>query len=84
MRNKLKWLAVALGGIVGGGLPLTVAFLAWSWVMDQVPRSSEWAGLIKIGISFLMLVCGGWITVLCAFALGGMLGALVLAAVDPE
>lgn len=83
MRNALKWFAVVIGGIIGGGIPLSIAFLFWRWVMAQVPVN-EWAGLLKIAISFVMLVCGGWLTVVCAGLLAAMFTAMVIAMVEPD
>lgn len=83
MKRRLKWLAIAIGGLIGGSIPLTIFYLAWSWAVDQVPHASEWAGLAKIGISLVMLVVGGWATLLCAFLLGTALAGLAVVALDP-
>jgi hypothetical protein len=82
MKDILKLLAVIVGGIIGAGVPLTVAYHVWSWTMAQVPLTSEWAGLIKVGVSFLMFALGGGVTIACAFLLSVFLAGLVVAMVE--
>jgi hypothetical protein len=84
MKETLKWIVICAAGIAGAAVPLLIAFNFWSWVMDQVPRSNEWAGLVKVGLTFLMLVPFGGITMFCTFGAMALAGSLAFIAVKPE
>jgi hypothetical protein len=66
-----------IAGIAGTILPLYVAYQLWAWIINQVPVASEWAGLIKIGITLGMIFVGGGATVVIAFLCGLLATAIV-------
>jgi hypothetical protein len=70
IKSVLSIFVTAIVGIAGAILPLFWAYQLWAWTMSQVPVASEWAGLIKIGISLGMIFFGGGAVVVIAFLCG--------------
>lgn len=70
-KEIIKLISVIFAGAVAAAIPFVGFYSLWSWCMEQVPLVSEWAGLIKIGITLVMLAVGGGATVMLAI-LGGM------------
>ena len=66
-----------VAGLTGAILPLYGAYQLWAWIISQVPVASEWAGLIKIGITLGMIFVGGGATVVIAFLCGLLATAAV-------
>lgn len=71
MKNVIKPILIVLAGCVAAAIPFTGFYYLWSWCMEQVPLVSEWAGLIKIGITLAMVLVGEGATVMLA-VLGGL------------
>lgn len=44
--------------ILMGLIPASSIYYLWHWAMDQVPKTNEWAGLIKVGITIAMAPSG--------------------------
>ena len=78
-RDIYRVLVVLLSAVITAVLPLLGFYFAWSWAIDQVPVANEWAGLIKVGISLIMVIVGGGATIGMAI-IGGTLVATVLVA----
>ena len=66
----LSVFASVTAGIVGAIVPIYYAYQLWAWVISQVPVTNEWAGLIKIGVTLVMILVGGGTTVAIAILLG--------------
>jgi hypothetical protein len=80
MKNTKSALALfitVVAGLAGAILPLYGAYQLWGWIISQVPVASEWAGLIKIGITLGMIFFGGGATVVIAFLCGLLATAAV-------
>lgn len=74
----IKPILVIFAGGVAAAIPVTAFYYLWAWCMEQVPLASEWAGLIKIGVTLVMLVMGGGVTVWLAI-FGGIATMAILA-----
>ncbi len=75
MKDSTKaWIAIP-SAIAIASIPVWGFIAAWSWCMSQIPSSLEYAGLIKIGVSALLILIGGSTTLF--LSIGG--GALTLA-----
>jgi len=70
IKSALALFITVVAGITGAILPLFWAYQLWAWIISQVPVSSEWAGLIKIGITLGMIFFGGGAVVVIAFLCG--------------
>lgn len=80
MKDLIKLALIVVAGAFAAALPFYGFYSAWSWAMSQVPMTSEWAGLIKVGVTLLMVLVGGGATVTIAF-FGGLLSAKMVAAI---
>lgn len=81
MKDVIKVILVILSAIICAAIPACAFYFAWSWAMGQVPVANEWAGLIKVAISLLMLIVGGGITLTLSFigmAIGGAFACALL------
>lgn len=77
MKDSTK-IAIAVTSAIGVALiPVISLIYAWSWCMHQIPSSLEYSGLIKIGVSALIILIGGGTTVF--LSIGGGTLALALA-----
>ena len=66
-----------IAGLAGAILPLFWAYQLWDWTISQVPVTNEWAGLIKIGVTLVMILVGGSTTVAIAILFGFLAAAAV-------
>ena len=80
--NAAKYIIAIVVSIAAGLTPAYGAFLAWSWTMDQVPNSNEWAGLIKVGVTLLMAPMALGISVWLGVIACGLCSALFTAILD--
>jgi hypothetical protein len=69
-KSNLALFVTLIFGAVGAVLPLYGAYQLWAWVIAQVPAASEWASLIKIGITLGMIFFGGITTIAISFLCG--------------
>lgn len=80
MQTLKLWLAI-ITSIVAGLIPGYLVFRGWSYAIHQVPAASEWAGLIKVGISVALFPLGlgltFWLGLLC-FSVAVALWTLIL------
>lgn len=82
MKDYLK---IAISGIVVlvlGAIPVTAFYFVWSWCMGQVQAANEWAGLIKVGITLVMLAVGGGVTFGLTLLFAGVGAAIAAAILD--
>lgn len=79
-KGIVKIIAVFLSGGVAAAIPFTGFYYLWSWCMSQVPLASEWSGLVKIGVTLILVLVGGGATVGLAI-LGCVLASAVAIAV---
>ncbi len=63
-------------------IPSTVFYLLWSWCVAQVPVALEWAGLAKVGITLVMVLLGGGVTIGITLLLGSLAVAVAVAILD--
>jgi len=56
--KQFNYLAACAISISVGLIPGTVVFYLWHSAMGAVPKTSEWAGLIKAGITILLAPSG--------------------------
>ena len=77
MKDLLKLIFIVLVGAFAATVPFYAFYSIWSWAMTQVPMTSEWAGLIKVGVTCLMILVGGGITVTIA-VFGALLSIKIL------
>lgn len=81
MKAYLKLGITAIVALVLACLPISTFYFVWSWAVDQVPQANEWAGLMKVGLTLLMIAVGGPITVgltIMFVALGGSIALVIL------
>ena len=79
MKELIKVLSTIIGAGIGGAIPIWGAITFWMWCMAQVPVTMAYAGLIKVGITLLLIAVGGGLTFAIAF-LGAMLAGTLVAA----
>ena len=79
-KEIVNGITVIFSGGVAAAIPFTGFYYLWSWCMTQVLLTSEWAGLVKIGITLVMVLVGGGATVGLAI-FGGILAASVAVAI---
>jgi hypothetical protein len=77
IKSALALFITVFAGITGAILPLFWAYQLWTWIISQVPVASEWAGLIKIGITLGMIFFGGGAVVVIAFLCGSLAATVV-------
>ena len=70
IKSALALFITIITGISAVILPLYGAYQLWAWIISQVPVASEWAGLIKVGITLGMIFFGGGITLAVALLCG--------------
>lgn len=86
MKDIIKLIVTVLAGLAGAALPIYWGYQFWGWTMTQVPVN-EWAGLIKVGLTFVMIGAGGGLTIfatIMAGMAGGALGLFVAELVLPD
>lgn len=76
-KSTIGWFISVVVGISAAILPLLWAYSLWAWIIAQVPMTSEWAGLIKIGITLGMIFFGGAATVAISLSFGVLAGVAV-------
>lgn len=76
-KTALSLFATVTAGLAGAILPLFWAYQLWDWTISQVPVTNEWAGLIKIGVTLVMILVGGSTTVAIALLFGFLAAAVV-------
>lgn len=62
MKEVIKLVIAVLAALIGAALPIIASYNFWDWSMAQVPPG-EWAGMMKLGVTLLLLVMGGGFTV---------------------
>lgn len=56
--KTFNYLAACAISISVGLIPAGAIYYFWHWAMGQVPKTNEWAGLIKLGITIVMAPSG--------------------------
>lgn len=80
MRDIIKIIVTILVGALAAAIPVTGFYFIWSWLVGLVPAAFAYAWAVKLAITVVMLVVGGWATIALAIALGA-LGAAMVAAI---
>lgn len=70
--------ATICASLGAGMIPAYSFYAIWDFCMSQVPAASEWAGLIKIALTLIMLSAGGTLTFLLSIWAAALVGALMV------
>ena len=70
MKHIIKLITVIVAGLFSAFVPFYALYSLWGWLISQVPLTSEWAGLTKVGITLVLLLIGGGTTIGLAFLFG--------------
>ena len=81
LKRKAQIPCTIIGGIIGGGSVLWIAYSLVSMLLAMVPIG-PWAGLIKIAIILFSLVAFGGVTISATVLCGIGLAFLVLYLMD--
>ena len=63
-------------------LPAIAFYSIWSWAMAQVPLALAYAGLIKLGVTLLMILTCGGLTFGLTVIMIGLFAAVMSAIID--
>ena len=77
IKSALALFITIVAGLAAVILPLYGAYQLWAWIISQVPVANEWAGLIKIAITFGMIFFGSTVTLVISFLFGFLATAVV-------
>jgi hypothetical protein len=78
----LKATIAGLLCLLVAAIPGTLFYLLWSWCLAQVPMAFAWAGLVKIGITLVMVLLGGGATIALTILCGSLAVAIAAAILD--
>jgi hypothetical protein len=77
IKSAVAFFITIVAGISGAIFPFYGAYQIWGWIINQVPVASEWAGLIKVGITLAMILFGSTVTLAIAVLCGVFAMAVV-------
>jgi hypothetical protein len=81
-KSNLKATLAIVFCVIMAAVPATAFYLLWSWAMSQVAATLAYAGLIKVGITLVMVLFGGGFTIGLSFVLFTLSVALVAVLFD--